>query len=68
MLPNRITDPQEYREAVAARLEEAHRQFRFGEVSLPVYQATLHALGIRGREIWAHTNLNWSSKRMLTSN
>lgn len=59
MLPNRITDPVEYREALEARLEEAHRQFRESEITLAVYQATLFSLGLRGRDLWTYANLNW---------
>lgn len=67
MLPNRITDPVEYREALEARLEEAHRQFREGEITLAVYQATLFGLGLRGRDLWAYANLNWPSAKTSTA-
>lgn len=59
MLPSRIIDPGEYREALEARLEEAHRQFREGLATLAIYQATLFGLGLRGRDLQTMANLNW---------
>ena len=58
-LPNPRTDPVEYREAVAARLTEANRLFRTGNMTVAVYQATLYSLGMRGHTIETETNLNW---------
>lgn len=54
-------DP-EHREVVEARLNEAHRQFRSGEISESLYKASLHAIGMRGRVIEQHTSANWPVK------
>jgi hypothetical protein len=64
MLPNKVADPGEYREALDAKLEEAHRQFREREITLAVYQATLFGLGLRGRDLWTYANLNWPPSKL----
>lgn len=65
MLPNRISDPSEYQEVLAERLAAAHQQFKAGELTVPVYKATLFGLGVRGTEISSYVNLNWPGEAKL---
>jgi len=54
-------DP-ERREIVEARVAEAGRQFREREISLHVFRAKLHALGLRGHLITEQVHAWWSAK------
>lgn len=47
----------ERHEIFRSRKAEADRQFRAGEISEPVYTATLFGLGYRGQAITAERNL-----------
>lgn len=49
-------DP-EFHEFWRARKTEADRAFRAGEITEPVYTATLFGLGYRGSEIRTEANL-----------
>ncbi len=51
-------DP-ERREVVEARVSEFGRQFRAGEISLHVFRAHLHGLGLRGHLITHQVSLWW---------
>lgn len=53
--PSRV-DP-EFHEVWRARKAEADRQFRKGEISEAVYEASLFSLGYRGEEIRSERNL-----------
>lgn len=42
-----------------AKIENARRCFRNGEWSEAVFKASLHAYGLRGKDIETEVNLNW---------
>lgn len=51
------SDGRDHLDFLQARKAEADRQFRDGEISRPVYTASLFGLGYRGAELRTEANL-----------
>lgn len=44
---------------MSARADDARRLFSWGQMSAPVFRATMHGLGFRGTELEAEVGLHW---------